>query len=304
MTSESLSRRQHGQQQPSSISDSLTQPLLSPNTVQGDGDEWEEKRRKEKAGWPRGFCCLIAKWAKWFAEVVARSALWLGNMLLCGCAHQKGQGDKFLTFDLTPIQEERLRRLQLRLEVTFDGTRLDHQDALKALWYAAFPNCDLHGLVSEQWKDMGWQGNDPSTDFRGGGFISLENLLFFAKRYPKSFQQLLFKEGGRRATWEYPFAVAGVNITFMLIQMLDLRSAKPSSWAAACFLKILAEEDMAFDLLYCVAFKVMDTLWLTMHASYMEFNAVMKATRAQLEQELTLELVSRIEDMPSYTLLC
>lgn len=31
---------------------------------------------------------------------------------------------------------------------------------------------------------MGWQGPDPSTDFRGGGFISLENLIFFAKTYP------------------------------------------------------------------------------------------------------------------------
>ncbi|ONM15365.1 ELMO/CED-12 family protein [Zea mays] len=33
---------------------------------------------------------------------------------------------------------------------------------------------------------MGWQGKDPSTDFRGGGFISLENLLYFSKKYPVS----------------------------------------------------------------------------------------------------------------------
>lgn len=38
----------------------------------------------------------------------------------------------------------------------------------------------------------------------------------------KSFQQLLRKQVGNRSVWEYPFAVAGVNITFMLIQMLDL----------------------------------------------------------------------------------
>jgi hypothetical protein len=40
----------------------------------------------------------------------------------------------------------------------------------------------------------------------------------------KSFQELLRKQNGDRAIWEYPFAVAGVNITFMLIQMLDLQS--------------------------------------------------------------------------------
>lgn len=40
----------------------------------------------------------------------------------------------------------------------------------------------------------------------------------------KSFQDLLLKREGVRSAWEYPFAVAGVNITFMLIQMLDLEA--------------------------------------------------------------------------------
>lgn len=39
-----------------------------------------------------------------------------------------------------------------------------------------------------------------------------------------SFQRILLKQEGTRATWEYPFAAAGINITFMLIQMLDLYS--------------------------------------------------------------------------------
>eukprot|EP00252_Welwitschia_mirabilis_P001962 TRINITY_DN11926_c0_g1_i3.p1 TRINITY_DN11926_c0_g1~~TRINITY_DN11926_c0_g1_i3.p1 ORF type:complete len:153 (+),score=33.49 TRINITY_DN11926_c0_g1_i3:670-1128(+) len=150
---------------------------------------------------------------------------------------------------------------------------------------------------------MGWQGKDPSTDFRGGGFISLENLLFFAKTYPNSFQRLLQKQQGNRAVWEYPFAVAGVNLTFMLIQMLDLRSEKPSTVTGAVFLKMLAEDEWAFDLLYCIAFEMMDAQWLARRASYMDFNAVLKATRVQLEKELQLEDVFRLEDMPSYALL-
>uniref|UniRef100_A0A2N9EW89 ELMO domain-containing protein n=1 Tax=Fagus sylvatica TaxID=28930 RepID=A0A2N9EW89_FAGSY len=40
------------------------------------------------------------------------------------------------------------------------------QEALRALWHAAFPNIALKGLISEQWKEMGWQGPNPSTDFR------------------------------------------------------------------------------------------------------------------------------------------
>ena len=45
-----------------------------------------------------------------------------------------------------------------------------------------------------------------------------------------SFQRLLKKQGGKGAVWEYPFAVAGVNITFMIMQMLDLDASKSYSF--------------------------------------------------------------------------
>ncbi|XP_058104074.1 uncharacterized protein LOC131248051 isoform X2 [Magnolia sinica] len=236
------------------------------------------------------------------AEVVAGSAAWLGRGLSCVCA-QRRENDARSSFELTPLQEEYLHRLQSRIEVTYDSSKPEHQEALRALWHAAFPEEELRGLISEQWKEMGWQGKDPSTDFRGGGFISLENLLFFAKTFPKSFQDLLRKQEGDRAMWEYPFAVAGVNITFMLIQMLDLQAAKPRTMMGAVFLKLLSENERAFDLLYCITFKLMDQQWLAMHASYMDFNSVMKSTRRQLERELLLEEITRLEDMPSYSLL-
>ncbi|KAL6652293.1 hypothetical protein ACP70R_011218 [Stipagrostis hirtigluma subsp. patula] len=236
------------------------------------------------------------------AECVAGPTAWIGRSLSCVCAQRRESGTR-LSFDLSPIQEECLQRLQSRIEVPYDGSNEEHQEALKALWRTSFPGTELLGLVSEQWKEMGWQGKDPSTDFRGGGFISLENLLFFSTNYQKSFQELLCKKNGDRALWEYPFAVAGVNITFMLIQMLDLQSVKPRSLVGAVFLNLLLENDRAFDVLYCITFKLMDQKWLDMHASYMDFNTVIKSTQRQLERELLLEDVQRIEDMPSYRFL-
>ncbi|GAV81897.1 ELMO_CED12 domain-containing protein [Cephalotus follicularis] len=204
---------------------------------------------------------------------------------------------------LSPLQEQRLHRLRERLQTPFDETRPDHQEALIALWHASFPDVALRGLISEQWKEMGWQGPNPSTDFRGCGFISLENLLFFARTYPASFRRLLFKQGGKRATWEYPFAVAGINVSFMLIQMLDLSSAKPRCLPGVNFVKLLGEDEEAFDVLYCIAFELMDAQWLAMHASYMEFNEVLQVTRTQLERELSLEDIHHIQDLPAYNLL-
>jgi hypothetical protein len=34
----------------------------------------------------------------------------------------------------------------------------------------------------------------------------------------------------------------------------------------------IAEDEEAFDVLYCIAFEMMDAQWLAMHAYYMEFN--------------------------------
>ncbi|KAI3972358.1 hypothetical protein MKW92_007484 [Papaver armeniacum] len=236
------------------------------------------------------------------ADVVAGSAAWLGKGLSCVCAQRRDSDDR-PSFELTTNQEECWRRLQKRIEVPYDGLNSDHQETLRALWDASYPGEELHGLVSEQWKDMGWQGKDPSTDFRGGGFISLENLLFFARSYKKSFQDLLRKQEGDRAMWEYPFAVAGVNITFMLTQMLDLEAVTPRTIVGAIFAKLLSENERAFDLLYCITFKLMDQQWLEMRASYMDFNTVMKSTRRQLEKELLLDDITSLEDLPSYSLL-
>ncbi|KAI8572452.1 hypothetical protein RHMOL_Rhmol01G0199900 [Rhododendron molle] len=321
--------------------------------------------RRISQGLDRGNPCHSAS-----AEVVAGSAAWLGRGLSCVCA-QRRESDARPSFDLTPAQEECLQRLQNRMDVAYDSSVPEHQEALKALWNASFPEEKLRGFISEQWKEMGWQGKDPSTDFRGGGLISLENLLYFARnfqqkivncimlnsgpggalvriwawalphylscamntdhylltlestgkalllltkylevgeeygssRVKKSFQDLLRKQVGDRAMWEYPFAVAGVNITFMLIQMLDLEAVKPRTMVGATFLKFLSENESAFDLLYCITFKLMDHQWLAMHASYMDFNTVMKATRRQLERELLQEDITRLEDLPSYALL-
>ncbi|KAL6969275.1 hypothetical protein U1Q18_028998 [Sarracenia purpurea var. burkii] len=213
----------------------------------------------------------VDRWQIPFDDATCGTPTRTRKCLTCVCFKRKGSYER-IGINLTSQQEERLRRLKHRMKVHFDTSRMEHQEALKALWSATYPDQVLRGLVSEQWKDMGWQGRDPSTDFRGAGFISLENLLFFAKIFSTSFQHLLKKQGGKRAAWEYPFAVAGLNITFMLMQMLDLDSAKPRAFVRAVFLQMLSENEWAFDLLYCVAFMIMDKQWLERNATYMEFN--------------------------------
>ncbi|KAG2273177.1 hypothetical protein Bca52824_067732 [Brassica carinata] len=289
-------------------SETLSEPLLGSSSDSKDEyheehtveDIWEEERKKQQVHWTLIFSQLIAQWAQWIAKVVFGSGSLFGRFL---SLPHKGSGGRLLPPPLSMLQEERLRNIKRRIEIPFDGSRMEHQDALRQLWRLAYPQRELAPLKSELWKEMGWQGTDPSTDFRGGGYISLENLIYFAKTYPESFHRLLHKEDGTRAEWEYPFAVAGINISFMLAQMLDLQSGKPSTVAGIKFLEFLEEDEMAFDNLYCVAFQMMDAQWLAKRASYMEFNDVLKSTRVQLEHELTLEDVSSIKDLLAFKLL-
>ncbi|XP_014631492.1 uncharacterized protein [Glycine max] len=64
---------------------------------------------------------------------------------------------------------------------------------------------------------------DPKSDLLDHEFM-LKGKWFQQKDMEKSFQDLLRKQEGDRSVWEYPFVFAGVNITFMLIQMLDLEA--------------------------------------------------------------------------------
>ncbi|CAN6717115.1 unnamed protein product [Malus baccata var. baccata] len=316
MTSRTLRKRlRHGdvdgkkvEHLETSESDDLNVPLLG-NYSDRHAEEttleeiWDDERRKEHLHWTLLFSQLIAQWARWLASIVLGSGSLIGRLLTFFSSTQNGESVKLFAPPLSPLQEARLRYLRQRLQVPFDGSRMEHQDALLELWRLAYPDKELPPLQSELWEQMGWQGSDPSTDFRGGGFISLENLIFFARQYPESFQRLLHKQDGTRAEWEYPFAVAGINISFVLAQMLDLQSAKPTTLAGIRFLELLKEDEMAFDNLYCVAFQMMDAQWLVKRASYMDFNDVMKSTTSQLERELALEDVSSVKDLPAYNLL-
>ncbi|CAL4930747.1 unnamed protein product [Urochloa decumbens] len=288
-----------------SSADALNEPLLGSSHGNGGSevygprrqDLWDDDRKKEQLHWSFLFSNLIAQWAQWLANIIVGSGSIIGRLFPFSLDNQSNP------VYLSPLQEERLNTLRRRLQIPFDGSRIEHQDALRQLWRLAYPTREIPPLKSELWKEMGWQGTDPSTDFRGGGLISLENIIFFARNYPKSFQMLLNKVQGQRSDWEYPFAVAGINISFMLIQMLDLQSTVPSSKSGIRFLELLGRDENAFDHLYCVAFRLLDAQWLVKRASYMEFNDVMKSTRTQLERELVLEDVLAVEDLPSYTML-
>uniref|UniRef100_J3NB10 ELMO domain-containing protein n=1 Tax=Oryza brachyantha TaxID=4533 RepID=J3NB10_ORYBR len=298
-------------QMEATIPDSVREPLLGNSTHEPQSDRYEptlqpdlwDGKGQECLGWIHLISTFIARSVRKIGIAVSQFGSLLARFFRWSCSSHGSHNEQAILVGLSPIQEERLKFLRQRLNVPFDSSSMKHQDALKELWRLAYPSRQLPPLKSDLWKEMGWQNSDPATDFRAGGFMSLENLIYFARNYPDSFHSLLHKADGKRAEWEYPFAVAGVNISYMLVQMLDLQSGKMSTKASSHFVQLLREDEMAFDNLFCVAFEMLDAQWLARQASYMEFNEVLKSTRIQLEQELAIGSISSVQEMPSFRLL-
>lgn len=77
---------------------------------------------------------------------------------------------------------------------------------------------------------------------------------------PALFQRLLHKTKGERSDWEYPFAVAGITLTFMLQEVVGLRDRRvgtlvddrlPASASGRAFLELLAQTSHAFEQVGC-----------------------------------------------------
>uniref|UniRef100_A0A0E0MJ57 ELMO domain-containing protein n=1 Tax=Oryza punctata TaxID=4537 RepID=A0A0E0MJ57_ORYPU len=270
------------------IPDSVREPLLGNRTPESKSERHEpnmqpdlwDGKGQECLGWMHIISTFVAQSVRKIGHALSQFGSLLARFFSRSCAFHGLHDEQAVLLDLSPLQEERLRFLRQRLNVPFDSSSVKHQDALKELWRLAYPGRQLPPLKSDLWKEMGWQNSDPATDF-----------------------SLLHKAEGKRSEWEYPFAVAGVNISYMLVQMLDLQSGKTGTKASSQFVQLLREDEMAFDNLFCMAFQMLDAQWLTRQASYMEFNEVLKSMRIQLEQELTIGSISSVQEMPSFRLL-
>ena len=62
-------------------------------------------------------------------------------------------------------------------EVAFNSDDLEHERKLLSLWEALRPGEPLKARRTKEWQAIGFQGDDPKTDFRGMGMLGLENLL-------------------------------------------------------------------------------------------------------------------------------
>jgi len=114
----------------------------------------------------------------------------------------------------------------------------DHRDKLKKL-FESITDTDIEvGVTKEEdkllngsetdrpdWTLIGFQGLDPITDFRGGGLLSLVQLIYFAEANHENIKTI--NERANHPTTGYGLAITGINITVMLVDALKSGQLKP-----------------------------------------------------------------------------
>jgi hypothetical protein len=72
-----------------------------------------------------------------------------------------------LQFEMTPDMQDRVDRFKVHIGIAWSEEEPEHLELLQRYWALCFPN---FGFLrrDKRWTDVGFQGPDPGTDFRGG----------------------------------------------------------------------------------------------------------------------------------------
>mmetsp|Transcript_16307 Transcript_16307/g.20497 ORF Transcript_16307/g.20497 Transcript_16307/m.20497 type:complete len:369 (-) Transcript_16307:344-1450(-) len=104
----------------------------------------------------------------------------------------------------------------------FDTANPEHEALLEDFWNAMRPGVRRqHGRITSEWGEVGFQGKDPATDFRGMGILALQHLVHFAQRRPKDARSVLTISA--HPVKYFPFAATGVNVTSFVCELLERR---------------------------------------------------------------------------------
>ncbi|XP_019878399.1 ELMO domain-containing protein 2 [Aethina tumida] len=163
----------------------------------------------------------------------------------------------------------------------FDSNNQEHEQKLVNLWHKLMPDQPLESRVTRQWQDIGFQGDDPKTDFRGMGMLGLENLLFFATEYNGPAQHVL--SHSHHPIHGYCFAIVGINLTSMAWVLLKDGEAKTYFYNTSRSLPTMR----LFHQFYSYLFYEFDRFWIECKPkNIMEFSSIKSKFETNVRQNL------------------
>ncbi|XP_050417714.1 ELMO domain-containing protein 2 [Patella vulgata] len=108
--------------------------------------------------------------------------------------------------------------VELMRTTPYSSDNIHHENKLLQLWNLLMPDTKLESRISRQWTDIGFQGEDPKTDFRGMGMLGFNQLLYFSENYTKEARNVLSQS--HHPQYGYSYAIVGINLTSMIYTLL------------------------------------------------------------------------------------
>jgi len=183
---------------------------------------------------------------------------------------------------------------QLRSE-QFDAENLQHEMQLLQLWTLLQPDNPLLKRVTKQWQTIGFQGEDPKTDFRGMGMLGLSNLVYFAKEFSSAARHILSHShhpqfghislpGCEQPSVRYSFAIVGINLTHLAYKMLKDGILKSHMFNVNQYKPSIEN----FHHFYSYLFIEFDKFWLECQPKdIMEFNRIRDLFENNIRSQLS-----------------
>eukprot|EP00698_Gefionella_okellyi_P014785 TRINITY_DN4110_c0_g1_i2.p1 TRINITY_DN4110_c0_g1~~TRINITY_DN4110_c0_g1_i2.p1 ORF type:complete len:300 (+),score=26.14 TRINITY_DN4110_c0_g1_i2:249-1148(+) len=112
----------------------------------------------------------------------------------------------------------------------YDTENAQHERELEELWELLRPGVRRTGRLTEEWGEIGFQGVDPATDFRGMGMMGLRNLTYFARNRSSEATRLLRDVVGWRAGYGSISHCVSFNTDFVCVCVICVQVPVCCMW--------------------------------------------------------------------------
>ncbi|KAI8098316.1 ELMO/CED-12 family-domain-containing protein, partial [Gilbertella persicaria] len=171
-----------------------------------------------------------------------------------------------------------LSTVEQHVRTRYDPDNKAHEAQLLLLWSKMKPDTPVE-RKSKQWVEIGFQGSDPATDFRGMGIQGLNDLVYFVEHYPTHAHSVL--QHASHPTYWYPYAIVGINITKFAYQLLESKQLQSYLYQYGTTLDIFQE-------FYCYLFYHFNQFWISHEPkpTVMDFEAKFIEFKAHITKDL------------------
>eukprot|EP00842_Homolaphlyctis_polyrhiza_P005666 jgi/Hompol1/60/HPOL_003976-RA len=172
-----------------------------------------------------------------------------------------------------------MHSLNARAALRYDSTVPQNERRLLELWSMLQPDEPLTGRYTSQWQKIGFQGKDPSTDFRAMGLLALDDLHYLCKVYPSIASRIL-AASHHPASW-FSFAIVGINITAYTLRLVRTRLLQ-----FTFFTHGIAKD--TYHEVYCFVFDGFEKFWSSQKKvpNVMDFNELFKQYQIEVERAI------------------